>query len=129
MMSDGSLINKLSIFSDNAGSPGNELISTTNFGDYFGSTVLKDSNGTEYSDLSSLRTEAYFGSSGLEVTNGQNLWIVIELKEAGDPGALGNSPVGHSQRKVSGDGTNWSEYQGNANGRYSDNMPMILLTD
>ena len=129
IMLGGSFINKLSIFSDNAGSPGNELISTTNFGDYFGSSVLKDFNGTEYSNLSSLRTEAYFGSQGLDVTAGQNLWIVIELKEARDPGAQGNSPVGHSQRKVSSDGTNWSEYQGNANGRYSDNMPMILLTD
>ncbi len=129
MMFGGSFINKLSIFSDNAGSPGNELISTTNFGDYFGSTVLKDSNGTEYSDLSQLGTEAYFGSQGLNVTVGQNLWIVIELKEARDPGSKGNSPVGHSQRKVSSDGTNWSEYQGNANGRYSEYMPMVLLTD
>lgn len=125
----GFFINKLSIFSDNAGSPGNELISTTNFGDYFGTAVLKDYNGTEHTNLSSLRTEAYFGSQGLDVTVGQNLWIVIELKEAGDPGAQGNSPVGHSQRKVSSDGTNWSEYQGNANGRYSDSMPMIILTD
>ena len=125
----GSLINKLSIFSDNAGSPGNELISTTNFGDYFGSAVLKDYNGTEYTNLSSLRTEAYFGSQGLDVTVGQNLWIVIELKEVGDPGAQGNSPVGHSQRKVSSDGTNWSRYQGNANGRYSEYMPMVLLTE
>ena len=129
IMKGGYLINKLSIFSDNSGSPGNELISTTNFGDYFGSSILKDFNGTEYSNLSSLGTEAYFGSSGLSVTNGQNLWIVIELKEATDPGALGNSPVGHSQRKVSSDGTNWSEYQGNASGRYSSNMPMVLLTD
>ena len=128
-MFGGSLINKLSIFSDNAGSPGNELISTTNFGDYFGSAVLKDYNGTEYTNLSSLRTEAYFGSQGLDVTVGQNLWIVIELKEVGDPGAQGNSPVGHSQRKVSSDGTNWSEYQGNANGRYSEYMPMVLLTE
>ena len=122
-------INRLFITSDNSGSPGNELVSTTNFGDYFGSFTLKDFNATEYSNLSSLNTEAYFGSSGLSVTNGQKLWIVIELKQEGDPGSQGNSPVGHSQRKVSSDGINWSEYQGNANGRYSDNMPMVLLTD
>ena len=122
-------INRLFITSDNSGSPGNELASTTNFGDYFGSSTLKDFNATEYSNLSSLNTEAYFGSSGLSVTNGQKLWIVIELKQEGDPGSQGNSPVGHSQRKVSSDGINWSEYQGNANGRDSDNMPMVLLTD
>jgi len=123
------VINKISIFSDNSGIPGNELASTTNIGSYFGDSNLIDFNGIEILGINSLKTEAYFGSSGLSVSNGQNLWVVIELKEAGDPGAQGNSPVGHSQRKVSSDGINWSEYQGNANGRYSDSMPMILFTD
>ena len=80
-------------------------------------------------NIDELKTQAYFGSSGLNVSNGQNLWVVIELKVAGDPGSKGNSPVGHSLRKVSSDGISWTEYQGNGVGRNSDNMPMILFTD
>mgnify|MGYP001491423053 CR=1 FL=1 len=120
---------KVSIFSDDSGSPGSELASTTNLLNYFGSSVLQDFNGAEFSNTSNLGLEAYFGSSGLSVTNGQDLWVVIEFELAMDPGSKGNSPVGHSQRKVSNDGINWSEYIGAGNGRYSDNMPMILLTD
>ena len=121
--------NKISIFSDNLGNPGNELISTSNFADYFGSLNLIDFNGIEILNIDQLSTQAYFGSSGLNVSNGQNLWVVIELKESGDPGSRGNSPVGHSQRKVSSDGINWSDYGGLGAGRDPGNMPMILFTD
>ena len=120
---------KISIFSDDSGNPGSELVSTTNFADYFGSSNLIDFNGIEILNIDELKTQAYFGSSGLNVSNGQNLWVVIELKVAGDPGSKGNSPVGHSLRKVSSDGISWTEYQGNGVGRNSDNMPMILFTD
>ena len=120
---------KISIFSDNSDSPGSELIATSNFGDYFGSGDLVDFDGNTVSNLESLRLEAFFGNAGLAVTSGQKLWVVIEQENSTDGGSRGNSPVGFAERKVSNDGINWSEYIGNANGRYSDNMPMVLLTD
>ncbi len=120
---------KISIFSDNSDSPGSELIATSNFGDYFGSGDLVDFDGNTVSNLESLRLEAFFGNAGLAVTSGQKLWVVIEQENSTDGGSRGNSPVGFAERKVSSDGINWSEYIGNANGRYSDNMPMVLLTD
>ena len=120
---------KISIFSDNSDSPGSELIATSNFGDYFGSGDLVDFDGNTVSNLDSLRLEAFFGNAGLAVTSGQKLWVVIEQENSTDGGSRGNSPVGFAERKVSSDGINWSEYIGNANGRYSDNMPMVLLTD
>ena len=122
-------LTKISIFSDNSDSPGSELIATSNFGDYFGSEDLVDFDGNTVTNLDSLRLEAFFGNTGLAVSSGQKLWVVIEQEYIFDGGSGGNSPVGFAERKVSSDGINWSEYIGNANGRYSDSMPMILLTD
>jgi hypothetical protein len=120
---------KVSIYSDNSNVPGTELASSTSFADYFGSTSLQNTVGSTQTSLSSLGFESYLGSDGLAITSGDRVWLVFQFYSAADPGSIGNSAVGFSQRKVSSDGSSWSNYQGQANGRYSGNMPMVLLTD
>jgi hypothetical protein len=120
---------KVSVYSDNSGVPGTELISTTNFGDYFGTGDLLDAGGATHQNISSIGFEGYLGSSGIELSYGDKIWVVFKFTSASDPGAQGNSPVDFSARKVSSDGSSWSNYQGLANGRYSDQMPMVMLTD
>ena len=120
---------KVSIYSDNSGLPGTELISTINFGDYFGTGDLLTASGATQQSLGSLGFEGYLGSTGLQLNSGDKVWIVFKFTSAVDPGMQGNSPVGFSARKVSSDGSSWSNYQGLAYGRYSDQMPMVMLTD
>jgi hypothetical protein len=131
----GTKLLEFSIYSDNNGSPGTKLLSPdlnftsgSGFPDYFGSTTLSTTDSAVQIATGSLGFGTKLGD-GLSLSSGDKIWIVFKFDTAYDPGSRGNSSVPFSARKVSDDGSSWSNYAGQSNGRYSDSMPMIFLTD
>jgi len=121
---------RFTIREDEMGNPGDILHSTEITKNYFPDQELFSKMDEKYyGGLQNLSFQVYLGNGGIEFTAGQKIWIVYEFDKNFDNGANGHSPVGHSSRKTSSDGINWADYQGNANGRYSDQMPMLLMTD
>ena len=126
----GTIPTSVSIYSDNAGVPSSKLITSNSIDSYFSNVPLVISgSGLTQDSLNLLGFQIYLGDAGLSVNNGDKLWVVFEFENAYDNGMRGNTQVGHSARKVSSDGVSWSDYQGQANGRYSNFMPLVLFTE
>lgn len=128
---NGVKLEKISIYSDNNGVPSTELGSSdySIAGDTYFNTTLQKTDSSTISSLNQLLTNGYFGANGISLTAGDRVWLVCKFPSATDFGSQGNSAVGFSNRKVSSDGTSWTDYAGQANGRESSMMPMVLLTD
>lgn len=130
--SDMTPINPLSvsIYSDNNGVPDGVLITSNMIDSYFSNIPLViSSSGLTQEHLELLGFQIYLGDAGLSVNSGDKLWVVFEFESAYDNGSRGNATVGHSARMVSVDGVTWTNYQGQANGRYSNYMPLVLFTE
>jgi len=118
----------LSIYSDNSGLPGTKLLSSKMRGIYFAGSNLKTYSGVMKSDFNGGH-HYYLGADGIALTNNKKYWIVVEFSNS-DPGAMKHSSVPNGyRRKVSSDGSNWTNYAGQANCRYDDQIPEVWISN
>jgi hypothetical protein len=130
----GSASTSMSIYSDNSNQPGTAIVTSTNKNAFFPSSLtLPITGGGTKNDFGG-GNHYYLSSSGVSLSANTLYWVVVRFSSATDPGSYKNASVpggmmSASQRMVSSDGVTWTRYNGQANCRYSDQIPEVWITD
>jgi len=120
----------ISIYSDNSSQPGTAIVTSTNKGEFFPSSLSLPLNGGGSKSNFSGGNHYYLSSSGVSLSANTLYWVVIKFPSVADPGSSNNATVPNgSRRMVSSDGVTWGYYSGQANCRYDDQIPEVWITD